>query len=267
MILDRMSLDGKIAVVTGGSRGLGRGAALALAEAGADVALVARSAADLEPVADEIRALGRQAFPRTADVALPDDARAMMAAVAGHFGRVDILANFAGANRLSPAVDYPLDEWRRILDTNLTGAFVCCQEAARLMIPQGGGKIINVASMTTLLGLPRMPAYASSKAAIAELTRALAVEWAPHRINVNAIGPGYFRTAMTQRRYDDREWHERIRSRIPLGHWGEASELQGAVVFLASPAASYMTGVMLPVDGGLMAGNRLMANELTHEDM
>lgn len=253
MILDRMSLVGKVALITGASRGLGRGAAFALAEAGADVGLVARTRVNLEPVAEEIKQLGRRVLSVTADVAEPGQVQNMVKEIAHGLGHVDILVNFAGTNWLTSAVEYPLAEWHRILNTNLLGTFLCCQEVAKLMISQGGGKIINTASMLSVIGVPNMPAYAASKGGIVQLTKALAVEWAPYHINVNAIGPGYYRTDLTRAVYENEKRRTEIVRRIPMGRWGDPEDLQGAVVFLASAAAEYVTGQVLYVDGGFAA--------------
>jgi len=254
MILDKMRLDGKVALVTGASRGLGRGMALGLAEAGADLVVVARSLERLEGVVGEARALGRRCLPLKADVSREEEVKKMVEEALGEFGRIDILVNNAGINYREASEDYPLDEWERVLSVNLTGVFLCCREVGRVMIRQGGGKIINVASLTSVIGVKTIPAYSASKGGVAQLTKVLAVEWAKYNIQVNAIGPGYFRTDLTEPLFQDPERREWITSRIPMGRWGTPEDLKGAVVFLASEASDYITGQVLFVDGGWLAG-------------
>ena len=254
MILDQMSLDGKIAIVTGGGRGIGRGAALALAEAGADVALASRTAENLERVAEEIRALGRTALVVPTDVSRGEDIDAMVARTVETFGKVDILVNNAGMNIRMPSIEYSGEDWDKVLNVNLKAVFHCCQAVARHMMRQGGGKIINIASMTSVIGIRTIPAYCASKGAIVQLTKTLAVEWAPDRINVNAIGPGFIETDLTAPLQRDPERSSWILGRIPMGRWGTPEDLKGAFVFLASEASDYVTGTVLFVDGGCLAG-------------
>jgi 2-dehydro-3-deoxy-D-gluconate 5-dehydrogenase len=258
-ILKAFRLDGKVALVTGASRGLGRAMALGLAGAGADVALAGRDRATLEPAAQEIeRDLGRKALPIPLDVA---DLKAIPAAVetvVGRFGRIDILVNNAGMNIRSATLDYTPEEWDAVLDTNLKGTFFLTQAVGRPMIGAGGGKILNISSMTAFLGVPTVPAYTASKAALQQLTRMLAVEWAEHNIQVNALAPGWISTDLTaplKARPDFEPRYRWILSRTPAGRFGEPHELVGAAVFLCSPAADFITGQILAVDGGILAGS------------
>lgn len=251
---DPFDLSGKVAVVTGASRGLGEGMALALARAGADCALVSRSAADLEKVAEQVRALGRRALAITADVADVKSVEAMAAQAESRLGRVDILVNNAGVNVRKPAAEYTEADWDQVLDVNLKGAFFTTLAVGRAMLRRKRGRIINICSLTSAIGIRNIPAYAASKGGLFSLTRALAVEWAPSGVTVNAIGPGYFLTPMTQPLFEDPERRAWIESRIPLGRPGQPADLGGAVVFLASDASSYVTGQILFVDGGWLAG-------------
>jgi len=254
MILDQMRLDGKVAVVTGGGRGIGKGAALALAEAGADVVLASRNGANLERVAEEIRGFGRQALAVPTDVSRSEDIDAMVGRAVETFGKVDVLVNNAGMNVRVPAIEYREEDWDRVLNVNLKAVFLCCQAAGRHMMQQGSGKIINIASMTSVIGVSTIPAYCASKGGIVQLTKTLAVEWAPHRINVNAVGPGFIRTDLTEPLQQDPERSNWILGRIPMGRWGTPDDLKGAFVFLASAASDYVTGTALFVDGGWLAG-------------
>ena len=253
MILDDFRLEGDVALVTGAGRGLGRALALGLAEAGADVALVGRNTEALEDAASAIRRLGRRALPIVADLSAPDGAAPLADRVADAFGGLDILVNNAGTTFRAPAVDFPDAEWERVMRVNLTAAFRLSRAAARHMKARGGGRIVNIASLVSHVGLSLIPPYVASKAALAALTRALAVEWAPDNIRVNAISPGYFRTDLTAGLEDHPDRGPKIRLRIPMKRWGEPDDLKGAVVFLASKASAYVTGIELFVDGGWMA--------------
>jgi len=250
MILDSFRLDGKVALVTGSSRGLGQGAAVALAEAGADVALLDRG--DASATADLIAATGRRVHRIQRDLvsAAPDELASAVDEVIGELGGLDILVNNAGTIRRAPAAEYPLGDWDDVLAVNLDAVFHLSQAAGRHMLAQGSGRIINVASMLSFQGGILVPAYTASKHAVAGLTKALANEWASAGVTVNAVAPGYMATDNTAPLRADEDRAASILSRIPAGRWGEASDLQGVFVFLASDAAAYLTGAVIPVDGG-----------------
>jgi len=254
MIIDDFRLDGETALVTGAGRGLGRGIALGLAEAGANLVLAGRHRETLDSVASEIEALGRRALAVTADVTRPGDQDALVGAAVDRFGGIDILVNNAGTTYRAPSEEYPEEEWDRVINVNLKAAFQLMQRVGRRMIGAGGGSIVNVGSLISVIGMPSIPAYGASKAGLEEVTRCLAVEWAKYDIRVNAIQPGYFRTDMTRGLDKDPDRAPKIELRIPLKRWGEPEDLKGVVVFLASRASAYITGVSIPVDGGWLAG-------------
>lgn len=243
-------LSGKMAIVTGGGQGLGRAIALALAGAGADVAVLARSQEKVQAVASEIEALGRRSLAVSCDVANRESVTAAVEHVFGALGRIDILVNGAGTTSRKPAVDMSEDDWTRVIDTNLTGVFWMSQAVARKMLPQKSGKIINIASATSRIGLPRRISYSASKGGVVQLTRALAAEWAPHGICVNAIAPGFFHTEINDELFRDPQWRENLVSRIAAGRPGVPDDLAGASIYLASAASDYVTGHVLYVDGG-----------------
>ena len=250
MILDSFRLDGKVALVTGAHRGLGQGAALALAEAGADVALLERSRSE-ETIA-AIEALGRRVHVVTQDLltATPEDLAAAVASVVEHLGRLDVLVNNAGTIRRAPVLEHSARDWDEVLAVNLDAVFHLSQAAGRVFVAQGSGKIINVASMLSFQGGILVPGYAASKHAVAGLTKAFANELAAHGVNTNAIAPGYMATDNTAPIRADAARERSIVERIPAARWGRPSDLQGAVVFLASPASDYVNGAIIPVDGG-----------------
>lgn len=252
MILEQFNLTGKTAIVTGANTGLGRAMAIGLAQAGADVAAVYNSTPPDQ--SGVIEKLGRKFVPIKADLAHITSVNMIVEQVVSKLGRVDILVNNAGIIRRASALDFTEKDWDDVLDINLKSLFFLSQAVAKQYVQQGeGGKIINIASMLSFQGGIRVPSYTASKSGVLGLTRLLACEWAPHGINVNGIAPGYMRTANTQPIQDDPVRNQQILERIPAGHWGEAESLQGAVVFLASDASSYMHGHTLAVDGGWLA--------------
>ncbi len=254
MILDKFRLDGKAAIVTGGSKGIGKAFAEALAEAGAHLSLVARTQADLDATAQQIReATGQRVMTYAADLGELEQIQPAVHAVTAEYGRIDILVNNAGVINRAPALEYTPEMWDEIMRINIRGAFFMAQACAKVMAEQGGGKIINTASLLSAIGVPFIPAYTASKGGLGQLTKSLAVEWAQHNINVNAIAPGYFKTDNTQALQNDPERNAIIVNRVPFHRWGNLAELQGAVVFLASEAASYVTGQLIFVDGGWTA--------------
>ena len=247
-------LDGKIAFVTGGGRGLGRAGALAFAGAGAHVVLVSRTRSQLEETAAMVEKLGRKALVAIADTRSGTDVEAAVRAAVDAFGRIDILFNNAGTNIRKPVVDMPDEDWHTIMDTNVKGAFLVVRSVARQMVRQGGGTIINMSSMSAMSAEPTKAVYAASKGAIALLTKGLALELAPRGIRVNAIAPGYMLTSLVKGGLDaDPDRKQRVLARIPLGRLGEPDEIGGALVFLACDAASYITGATITIDGGWTA--------------
>jgi 2-dehydro-3-deoxy-D-gluconate 5-dehydrogenase len=251
MILDRFRLDGQVAVVTGGTRGLGRAISLALAEAGADVALVSRN--PNPEVEDDIRAVGRRCYYHQADLTDRAATATVIPQVAGELGAVDIVVNNAGIIRRAEVVDFPESDWDTTMELNLTAAFLLSQEAGRLMLAKGRGKIVNVASVLSHQGGLLVPAYTASKHALLGLTRSLSNAWASQGINVNAVAPGYFETDLTEALRNDPERSAKLLGRVPAGRWGKPEELAGAALFLASPASDFVHGTMINVDGGWMA--------------
>ncbi|BBY83093.1 2-deoxy-D-gluconate 3-dehydrogenase [Mycolicibacterium pulveris] len=243
-------MAGRKAAVTGASRGIGRAIALALAAAGADVGLVARSLSDLEKVADEVRALGRTAVVAHMDVTDADSVNGAVDDVHRRLGGLDVMVNNSGVVSAGHALDTTLAEWDRVLDTNLRGTFVCCQAAGRHLTAQGAGKVINVASHFGLMAVPGFSAYCASKAAILHLTRVLAIEWARHGVQVNAIAPGYVETDLSADVRENPELKDRVLQRIPARRMADAAEIGPLAVLLASSQSDYMTGSVLVIDGG-----------------
>jgi NAD(P)-dependent dehydrogenase (short-subunit alcohol dehydrogenase family) len=253
-ILQNFRLDGKIALVTGGARGLGQAMATALAEAGADVALAGRSLETAEAAANGIAsATGRRAKAFAADVTLQADIDRLVGEVESALGPIDILINNAGVNIRGPITQLTEADWDTVVDTNLKGPFLCARAVGPRMVSRGWGRVINMASVLGVIALAGRAPYASSKAGIINLTRVLALEWAGTGVTANAICPGAFATEMNRTLLDDPVKYKEFVSRIPMGRWGELDELVGAAVFLASPAASYVTGSALFVDGGWTA--------------
>ncbi|MGE5645660.1 MAG: 2-dehydro-3-deoxy-D-gluconate 5-dehydrogenase KduD [Acidobacteriota bacterium] len=252
MILESFSLSGMTALVTGAGRGLGAAIAAGLAEAGADVACHA-NATDPSATCRRIEQAGRRAFALTGDLIDRNVARSLVERTVEHFGKLDILINNAGMIRRQPAVEFSEENWGDTLAVHLTSAFLLAQRAARHMIARGsGGRIVNVASLLSFQGGITVPAYAAAKGALAQLTKALANEWASKGVNVNAIAPGYIATDNNAALRADPVRSRQILERIPAGRWGKSSDIPGAVVFLCSPAAEYVHGHVLVVDGGWM---------------
>ena len=248
-------LTGRVAIVTGAGRGLGRAIALGLARYGADLVLAARTTPEIESLAGEIRGLGGRAVTVRTDIARKAEVEAMVAAALGLTGRIDVLVNNAGVDFNQPALDYDEGEWDRILGTNLKGYFLCSQAVGRVMVGQRAGSIVMNSSIYGSVGAPDNLPYGASKGGVNQLTRMLAIEWAPHGVRVNAIAPGYM-TPMSRAPGEPgpSEALERfVKERTPLARRGRAEELIGPVVFLASEAASYVTGCVLAVDGGWTA--------------
>ena len=254
MILDRFRLDGEVALVTGGARGIGRAVALGLAEAGADV--VGLDRLDPAETVAAVAALGQRSVPLSRDLAAldPDGAAAILDEVAATLGRVGILVNNAGVIRRAPALDYPAADWAETLAVDLSAPFYLAQAVARRAVAaDAAARVVNVCSLLSFQGGATVPAYAAAKSGLAGLTRALANEWAPLGINVNAIAPGYLATDLTAAVRADPARGPAMLARIPAGRWGEPEDVQGAVVFLCSSAASYLHGVVVPIDGGWLA--------------
>ena len=244
-------LSGKIAFVTGASRGLGRSFALTLARAGADVAVTSRTLESLEGTKKEIEAVGRRCLAVVLDVRSPESITAATTEVSAHFGRIDILVNNAGCNIRKPALEVTWDDWNTILDTNLRGPFFVAQAVARHMVEQGGGRMINIGSVTSVAGYAGLGPYGASRGGIKQLTMSLAADWGPRGITVNCLAPGWFKTSQNAVMYEDADWVRYLSDKIPLRRPGAMEDLEGALVFLASDASRYITGQTLLVDGGI----------------
>lgn len=253
MSYSKLELNGRTAVVIGGTSGIGRAIAHGLAEAGADVVATSRRAEQVETVAQEIEALGKRTLRVTSDVSTRDSLQNLLDECVKEFGKVDILVNSAGRTKRAPTLDFDEGDWNDIIETNLTGTLRACQIFGRHFLASGYGRIINIASLSTFVSLFEVAAYSASKAAVASLTKSLAIEWAKHGVNVNAIAPGVFKTDLNRVLLESSERGREFQTRTPMGRFGQVEELAGAAVFLASEAASFVTGEVLVVDGGFLA--------------
>src|SRR5882724_2977370 len=252
--MKEFDLSGKVAVVTGTSRGLGQYLGRALARAGADLVITSRDPATLRSFQTEIEGLGKKVLPLALDVRDQGSIQAMVGKAIDHFGKIDILVNNAGCNVRKPALDITWDDWNLVLDTNLRGTFFVAQAVARQMVPRKYGRIINIGSVTCVAGYAGLGPYGASRGGVKQLTMSLADDWGPHGITVNCLAPGWFKTAQNAVMYENKEWVEYLKERIPLKRPGQPNDLDGAVVFLASDASEYVTGQTLLVDGGISTG-------------
>ena len=248
-----LNLDGKVAVVVGGTSGIGLAIARGLAEAGADVVPTSRRADMVEAAAREIEERGRRTLRIRSDVSDRSSLRQVLDASLDAFDKVDILINSAGRTGRAPTIDFAEEDWNQIIDTNLTGTLRACQIFGRHMLDRRYGRIINIASLASFVALHEVAAYSASKAAVASLTKSLALEWAQYGVSVNAIAPGVFRTALNEKLLDETKRGQEFLLRTPMKRFGKVEELVGAAIFLASDAASFVTGEVLVVDGGLLA--------------
>ena len=254
MMSGGFDITGRVAIVTGGSKGIGHGMALDLSEAGADVAIVSRHLDEGEAAAEEIKKGGRKGLAICADIRIPADCEMLVNKTVEELGRLDILINCAGTNIRKPLVEYTEEEWDTILNTNLKGLFFCSQAAAKIMIKQGKGRIVNISSGAAQVGVPLLGPYSASKGGITQLTKVCALEWAKYGITVNAIGPTYIKTPLTEEWLRDPERYDAIISRSAIKRLGESDDLRGMMLLLVSDASSYITGHTFYVDGGALAG-------------
>ncbi|MCB2148185.1 MAG: glucose 1-dehydrogenase [Deltaproteobacteria bacterium] len=250
MSLELFDLKGKVAMVTGSSKGLGEAAAMALAKVGADVAVCGRNRTDIDRVVDRINATGSRSAGFVLEVTSTETVRQGVDAILEHFGRVDILLNNAGTNYRVPVLEYPENEWDRVIDTNLKGYYLVAQAVVPQMIANGYGKVINMSSILGRIGIINQLAYASAKGGVDQMTKIMAIEWAKLGVRVNAIAPTYFETEMVKQIRNDKERFDFINTRTPMGRWGQLEEIEGIVIFLASPASDFITGQSIAIDGG-----------------
>lgn len=254
MYQDIFRIDGKVAVLPGGAGGIGAALARGLAEFGADVVVAGRSLDHARAAAEDLATTGRKTAGLTVEVTDPDSVNRLVEQVMERFGRIDILVNCAGTQHEAPAQDFPLDQWQRVMDVNVKGTFLTCQAAGRVMIAQKSGSIINLSSVRGQLAIRRgYAAYTPSKAAVNNLTRQLATEWAQHNVRVNAISPTFIETPLVEKMLANPEFRRSLTDRIPLGRVGVPADIVGATIFFASPASSFVTGHVLLVDGGVTA--------------
>ena len=256
-ILNKFSLDGKKAVVIGASRGLGGRMALVLAQAGADVIVSSRSLKPLQEIAEKIKRIGKESYAVKCDISIISEIEELHKIAIDKFSRIDILINVAATTIRKPSTEITEQDWKKVSGINLKGMLFACKIFGKSMIEKGGGKIINIASLQSVIALPGRTLYTVTKTGVLGLTRSLAIEWGKYKVNVNAIAPGYFLTEMTRPLFENKEWTEKLLQKIPLGRVGTPEDLDGAVVFLCSEASNYITGEVLFVDGGFMSGENL----------
>ncbi len=246
------SLENKVAIVTGAGRGLGAAMAKGLAEAGASILVADIDLNMATDTAHAIEKLGVKALPVKVDVGDAEDVKKMVDTAVQSFGTVDILVNNAGINRRNPCIEMSEEDWDAVIRVNLKGTFLCAREVGKILVPKKSGKVINITSLLSIVAQPNRGPYASSKGAVSQLTKVLALEWAPYNINVNAIAPGYTATELNTKLMEDKAVYDELTSRIPMGRWAQPEELTGTVVYLASNASNYVTGQILAVDGGYL---------------
>ncbi len=252
--MDLFDLSGKVAIVTGTSRGLGQYFGRALAQAGADLVITSRDVSRLQAFKQEIEGLGRRALPVKLDVLNESDIANLVPAAIAEYGRIDILVNNAGLNIRHPAAEFTWKEWDTVLNTNLKGAFFVAQAVGKEMMKRKYGRIINIGSCTCVFGMEGISPYCASRGGVLQMSRSLAAEWGRHGITVNVLAPGWFKTAQNKILYDNKKWVEYITDRIPLGRPGQPDDLDGTVIFLASDASAYITGQIILIDGGFTTG-------------